>query len=310
VGHVDLAGIWHEASFRLLEVYDVRLGADWRIALDRQPYGEVVEVMSGACRFELGAHEVVLGPGELGILLPGPARVTAAIGPEPLHVRGFGFRIEHLGAIELSGLLRLPLSVPAATLVVRSLIGSVVEYGQVGSPAAALRARGHAELVTANLVEAFGQVPSRLLGERRPEIQAAVNLMEADLSAPLDVATLARIAHLSPKHFARCFRDVVGVPPMAYLQAVRLSRARLMLATTQRTISTIAMAHGFADAPHFTRSFKRQYGVTPSQFRFRQHERGLADQTPSSQATVRGSQPSSRTSLTVTMGEHQTRRPS
>lgn len=91
--------------------------------------------------------------------------------------------------------------------------------------------------------------------------------MERDLSGDLDVATLARTANLSPKHFARCFKDVVGVPPMTYLQALRLRRARAALATTRRTALAIAVEHGFADAAHFSRAFKRTYGLTPTSFR-------------------------------------------
>lgn len=294
MGHVDLAGVWHEASFRLVEVYDVQVPRDWAIGLDRQPYGEIFEVITGVCHLRLGDLDAVVRPGELGVLLPGPSRMTLAGTPGALRFVGFGFRIEHLGAIELSGLLGLPLSVHQPSAEVSSLIRSVVEQGQIGSPSAALRARGHAELATAELVESVGQLTGRHARPPRPEIAAALSLMEADLSAPLDVATLARTAHLSPKHFARCFRDVVGVPPMAYLQAIRLSRARLSLASTQHTVSTVALAHGFADAPHFTRTFKRQYGMTPSQFRHwaRDRESELDEGRPPPQARPSGSETS------------------
>jgi AraC-like DNA-binding protein len=93
--------------------------------------------------------------------------------------------------------------------------------------------------------------------------------MQGDPAAPWDVTALATRVHLSPKHFARCFRDAVGLPPMAYLQAMRLSRARSALAATNEPITRVAADHGFADAAHFARAFKRQYGVTPSTFRVR-----------------------------------------
>ncbi|MFF0399866.1 helix-turn-helix domain-containing protein [Streptomyces sp. NPDC005248] len=268
--HIDHGGTWHEASFRLVETYDVTVDAQWRIDLDHQPYGEIVHVLSGCCRFVQGDRSADVGPGDLGILLPGQDRSTQAVGGAPLSFTGFGFRVELHGAVELSGLLGLPLHLPTPDLTTLGLVTQAVRSGRPTSPGAALRARGYAELATAELVERHGTVGA-LAGAggsgRRPEIEAALGLMERDLSGDLDVATLARTANLSPKHFARCFKDVVGVPPMTYLQALRLGRARAALATTRRTALAIAVEHGFADAAHFSRAFKRTYGLTPTSFR-------------------------------------------
>ena len=141
MAHVDLGGLWHEAAFRLVETYDVEVERGWRIALDRQPYGEVVRVLTGRCRFSLGGEHHDVGPGGIGILLPGPDRVTADLGEGPLRFRGFGFRVELFGAIELSGLLGLPLSVPHPWPALDDLVAETVRCGQVGGPAEAFRAR-------------------------------------------------------------------------------------------------------------------------------------------------------------------------
>jgi AraC-like DNA-binding protein len=287
---VDLGGTWHEASFRLVESYDVEMERGWRIVLDPQPYGELVQVTGGHCRFVLGDESVVVGAGGLAVLLPGPYRVTEDVGDEPLRFRGFGFRIELSGAIELSGLLGLPLRLTDPTGRVEELVVAAVANGARTGAAAALRARSYAEQAVAELVAAVGEVgdvPAR----NRPEIEAALSLMERDLSGDLDVAALARAAHLSPKHFARTFKDVVGVPPMTYLQAMRLSRARTALAATDAPAGRIATDHGFSDAAHFSRAFKQRYGVTPSQFRARTPVAGAV--VRSSGSSRRGAQPRS-----------------
>jgi AraC-like DNA-binding protein len=275
VGHVDLAGPWHESSYRLVETYDVTVSPSWTIPLDPQPYAEVVLVMSGRLRVELGADLVDAQPGQLVVLLPGPRRLTAAQGG-PVQLVGFGFRIELFGAIEMSGLLGVPLLVdhPSDSLV--RLVMAAVAHGAEESPAAALTARAYAELATAELVGAYGDVGPLRRVRTRPEIEAALTLMERDLSGDLDVPALARAANMSPKHFARCFRDLVGVPPIAYLQAMRLSRARVALERTTQTTAVIAAAHGFADSAHFSRAFKRQYSVAPTQFRTRLRSTGSA----------------------------------
>lgn len=273
MGHVDLAGTWHESSYRLVETFDVTVGPSWTIPLDPQPYAEVVLVMAGRLRVELGDDRVEARARQLVTLLPGARRLTAAVGG-PARLVGFGFRIELFGSIEMSGLLGVPLLVehPSESLV--RLVMSTVRSGAQESPADALTARAYAELATAELVASFGDVGPLRRARTRPEIEAALTLMERELSEDLDVPTLARAASMSPKHFARCFKDLVGVPPMAYLQAMRLNGARAALERTTETTAAIAAAHGFADAAHFSRAFKRQYGMSPTQFRKRVRSTG------------------------------------
>jgi AraC-like DNA-binding protein len=268
VAHVDLGGLWHEASFRLVETYDVEVERGWRIALDPQPYGEVVRVLTGRCRFSLGDEHQDVGPGGVGILLPGPARVTADLGEGPLRFRGFGFRVELFGSIELSGLLGLPLAIPHPWPALDDGLAEVIRYGDAADPADAFRARATAELVTASLVERVGEVrsPGRAV---RTEVSVVLALMDEDPGRDLDLATLAAAANLSPKHFARLFKNVAGVPPMAYLQALRVSRAREELAASDRSVASVASSLGFADAAHLSRAFRKAYGTTPTAFRSR-----------------------------------------
>ncbi len=267
MAHVDLGGTWHEASFLLIETYSVEMPRPWRIALDPQPYAELVRVDRGRCRFVLGDQEAVVSAGGIGVLTPGPPRVTEDVGDEPLCVTGFGFRVALFGTVEASGLLGLPVRVPKHSADLDVAIDAVVRHGARGTPVDALRARSRAEEVVADLVQEWGDMSESPVAQPRPEIQSALELMHADPARPWDIPTLARSAHLSPKHFARCFRDAVGMPPMAYLQALRLSRARSELATTSQPVTRVAVGHGFADGAHFTRAFKRQYGTTPSTFR-------------------------------------------
>lgn len=132
--HIDHGGTWHEASFRLVETYDVTVDAQWRIDLDHQPYGEIVHVLSGCCRFVQGDRLADVGPGGLGILLPGQDRSTRAVGGGPLRFTGFGFRVELHGAVELSGLLGLPLHLPTPGPTTLGLVTQAVHSGRPTSP--------------------------------------------------------------------------------------------------------------------------------------------------------------------------------
>ena len=91
--------------------------------------------------------------------------------------------------------------------------------------------------------------------------------VDAWLDRPIRVEQLAALVHLGEHHFSRTFRATFGVAPHAWLRARRLERARDLLVTTDDSISSIAMATGFADQSHLTRCFGARYGATPAALR-------------------------------------------
>jgi AraC family transcriptional regulator len=91
--------------------------------------------------------------------------------------------------------------------------------------------------------------------------------VEAHLDSKLDIHTLARIAEMSAWQFNRSFPKAVGVSPHRYVVQCRLQRARELLATTQLSLTEIALTIGFADQSHFSRRFHGFIGMTPRKFR-------------------------------------------
>jgi AraC family transcriptional regulator len=90
-----------------------------------------------------------------------------------------------------------------------------------------------------------------------------LEVIEAHLSARLTVEQLAREVGLSPAHFARAFKETMGRPPYQYLLTLRLERARQLLDQPEARLADVAFETGFADQAHFTRLFKRAYGLPP-----------------------------------------------
>ena len=83
----------------------------------------------------------------------------------------------------------------------------------------------------------------------------------------LDVKRLAKLAGVSQSQFERRFNRIFGTTPYEYLLRVRITAARTLLETTDRTIADIACETGFYDHSHFTRTFKRIVGTSPGQYR-------------------------------------------
>jgi AraC-like DNA-binding protein len=97
----------------------------------------------------------------------------------------------------------------------------------------------------------------------------ARDTMDRTFAQPLDVAALARVAHVSEMHFIRVFRATFGETPHRYLQRRRVERAMRMLCETDTSVTDICMAVGFTSLGTFSRTFREIVGESPSGFRRR-----------------------------------------
>jgi len=109
--------------------------------------------------------------------------------------------------------------------------------------------------------------PERWTRRAPPWLSRAREQLHARFLCPPAIRELASEAGVHPDHLARAFRARFGVPVGAYLRRLRLDWAATRLEERDVTIVEVALAAGFADQSHFTRSFKRHTGLTPAEYR-------------------------------------------
>ena len=95
----------------------------------------------------------------------------------------------------------------------------------------------------------------------------ARDLIDFRYAEPLDVVAMAHAAHASPSHFIREFKRAFGETPHQYLLTRRMERAAALLRTTDHSVASICMEVGLTSVGSFTSSFKRTYGMTPTEYR-------------------------------------------
>jgi AraC family transcriptional regulator len=94
-----------------------------------------------------------------------------------------------------------------------------------------------------------------------------VEHIEQHLAEQISLRALARLAKLSPYHFARAFRHSLGMPPHRYHMVRRMDRAQDLLLRSTLPVTQIGTRIGFRETSSFTRAYRRYAGVTPSEFR-------------------------------------------
>ena len=94
--------------------------------------------------------------------------------------------------------------------------------------------------------------------------------INSNLDQNITLEALAEMAGLSTHHFARAFKQTLGMPPHSYVLQRRIERAQQMLRNTDLPMSEIALSAGFSDQSHLARHFRRITGMSPSVVRWEQ----------------------------------------
>ncbi len=105
--------------------------------------------------------------------------------------------------------------------------------------------------------------------EQIKAVKRMQGFIEAHLTEPITLASLARSAHYSPWHAARVFKEHTGRSPFEYIRQLRLSSAAGKLCAAPNKVVDVAFDFVFDSHEGFTRAFTRQFGLSPRQFRQR-----------------------------------------
>lgn len=118
--------------------------------------------------------------------------------------------------------------------------------------------------------EAIPHVPASAFPDTEPlpeHITAAIDWIECHYREPFSLNRLADAVHFSPSHISRLFHQYTGTTLTEYSTNRRLNEARSLLRTSTLTIRQVGRMVGFPDPAYFCRIFKRNFGVSPLQYR-------------------------------------------
>ena len=136
------------------------------------------------------------------------------------------------------------------------------------SQASPLHLIGHLFLFLDGLIQSSASRLEPRGGQLRDfYIQEAITYMEHNYQREITVENVADMCKLNRSYFSKLFKDEMGCPPQEFLIRLRLSRAAELMKTTGTPIGSISTMCGYPSQLHFSRAFKKRYGVSPREWR-------------------------------------------
>jgi AraC-like DNA-binding protein len=83
----------------------------------------------------------------------------------------------------------------------------------------------------------------------------------------LTVEEIAEVCKLNRSYFSKLFKETMGCPPQEFLIRMRLSKATELMKTSPASIGNISQICGYPNQLHFSRAFKKRYGLSPREWR-------------------------------------------
>ncbi len=116
-------------------------------------------------------------------------------------------------------------------------------------------------------LEAALERQHKLSSEAQRLVRKAMAFVQQNFHEPISRQDLARHVGMSEDYLTYCFRQELGMTPIAFLNRYRITQAKRLLKETDRTITEIALDVGFSDSGYFSRVFRREVGLSPEAFR-------------------------------------------
>lgn len=98
-------------------------------------------------------------------------------------------------------------------------------------------------------------------------VKEAISFIEQNYSRNLTVEELASMCKLDRSYFGKIFKDCIGKSPQDFLIQYRMARAAEQLTLTDDSIGEISSSVGYPNQLHFSRAFKKVYGIPPREYR-------------------------------------------
>lgn len=105
------------------------------------------------------------------------------------------------------------------------------------------------------------------ISEKQNMVKEIIEYIDKHYKNNISLDKIAKNMYVSPVYISKIFKEETGESPINHLIKVRLSKAEWLLKNTNMSIRAVAESVGYKDAYHFSKSFKKNYGISPSELK-------------------------------------------
>lgn len=243
---------------------------------------EILEVVSGSARIQIGTEYVLVSGGEL-VYIPEGA-VACVIAEEPTSVRGIIFDISIIEAnmvnyeteilymfyVQSENKIKVfGNDHPTHRILSRYMAEAHDEYA-AKDVCYNLPIRADIYMMVTELLRYYCSAKNdleKLVYHNVLRLRPVINYISEHYNEKIYIEKLAEIIMVSPDYFTKMFKDSIGKTPVEYINGIRVNRAMKLLISTQDPMADIAAQTGFCNPNYFHKIFKQYMEVSPLAYR-------------------------------------------
>ena len=258
-------------SFQLESITKSKYDSDWHSTLHTHPFTELFYVVDGKGEFNIQGQRFPVKPNDFIIINPQVEHTELSSPDEPLEyiVLGInGLSFSNLTPVSEGGH-------PFSFFNLRDEQKDILRYLNAMVQEATSQSMSY-ELVCHNLLEILlikilrHQHFDLEVGKQSKatkDISFIKHYLETYYHESIQLEDLASMTHLSRFYISHSFKKEIGMSPMEYLIAIRIKESKILLRTTNYSISQVADIVGFTTPTYFSKQFRKSTGISPTDYR-------------------------------------------
>ena len=258
-------------SFQLESITKSKYDSDWHSTLHTHPFTELFYVVDGKGEFNIQGQRFPVKPNDFVIINPQVEHTELSSPDEPLEyiVLGInGLSFSNLTPVSEGGH-------PFSFFNLRDEQKDILRYLNAMVQEATSQQMSY-ELVCHNLLEILlikilrHQHFDLEVGKQSKatkDISFIKHYLETYYHESIQLEDLASMTHLSRFYISHSIKKEIGMSPMEYLIAIRIKESKILLRTTNYSISQVADIVGFTTPTYFSKQFRKSTGISPTDYR-------------------------------------------